>query len=137
MKKLSLIAALALGSLLACSTIAMAQDASANKDAKKGGKGGRMSIEQQMEKMTKDLSLTDEQKPKVEAVLKDSAKKRQEIFADTSMDRQQMREKMRPIMEEQNKKLKEILTPDQMEKYTKMQDEMKKKAGAAKKKTDQ
>ena len=49
MKKLSLIAALALGGLLACSTIAMAQDASANKDGKKGGKGGRMSIEQQME----------------------------------------------------------------------------------------
>ena len=137
MKKLSLIAALALGGLLACSTIAMAQDASANKDAKKGGKRGFQSIEQQMERLTKELTLTDEQKPKVEAVLKESQKKRQEIFADTSMDRQQMREKMRPIMEEQNKKLKEILTPDQMEKYTKMQDEMKKKAGAAKKKTDQ
>ena len=38
-------------------------------------------------------------------------------------------------MEEQTKKMKEILTPDQMEKYTKMQEAMKKKGG--KKKADQ
>ena len=43
----------------------------------------------------------------------DRSKKRQEIFSDSSLDRSQMREKMQPIMEEQNKKLKAILTEDQ------------------------
>jgi Spy/CpxP family protein refolding chaperone len=134
MKKLSLIAALALGGLLACSTIAMAQDASTNNAGKKGGKRGFPTVEQQLDRMTTALTLTDDQKPKVKAVLEDSSKKRTELFSDTSMDRQARRDKMQAIMDDQTKKLKEILTPDQMEKYTKMQDEMKKKG---KKKSDQ
>jgi Spy/CpxP family protein refolding chaperone len=124
MKKLSLIAALALGGLLACCTLATAQDA--NKDATPKKKRG-FSVEQQMERMTTELSLTDEQKPKVKAVLEDASKKRQEIFSDSSLDRQQQREKMQPIMEEQNKKMKEILTSDQYDKYEKMMQDMRKK----------
>jgi periplasmic protein CpxP/Spy len=136
MKKLSLIAALALGGLLACSTIGMAQDDSAKKDTNKGGKG-RMSVEQRLEKMSTDLNLTDAQKPKVKAVLEDQQKKMQELRADTSLDQQARREKMTSIMEDTNKKIKEILTPEQQEKWTKMQDEMKQKRGGNKKKTDQ
>ena len=70
--------------------------------------------------MTTQLSLTDEQKPKVKAVLEDSAKKRKEITSDSSVDRQLMREKMQPIMKEQNKKMKAILTDDQYAKYQEM-----------------
>ena len=132
MKKLSLIAALALGTLVVCSTVAMAQDT--NAAPKKGGKRGFPSVEQQMERLTTELSLTDEQKPKVEAVLKDSQKKRQDLFSDQSMDRQERRDKMTALREEQTKKLKEILTPDQMDKYTKMMEEMKQKG--RKKQTD-
>jgi periplasmic protein CpxP/Spy len=131
MKRFSLIAALALGGLLAFSTIAMAQDAT--KDTKKNGKRGFPTVEQQLEKMTKDLSLTDEQKPKVKAVLEDVSKKRQELRG-TPQDEQ--RAKRQAIMEEQNKKMKEILTPDQLEKYKKMQEEMKKNYGGKKKKTE-
>ena len=116
MNKLSLVAAMALGGLVACSTLATAQD-NATKETKKKG---RYTIEQQMERMTTELSLTAEQKPKVEAVLKESNKKRQEIFNDSSIDRSQMREKMQPIMEEQTKKLKAILTEDQFKKYQEM-----------------
>ena len=133
MNKLSLIAAMALGGLVACSTLATAQDAT--KDAKKGGKG-RFNVEQQMERMTTQLDLTAEQKPKVEAVLKDSFKKRQEIFNDSSIERSQMREKMRPITEEQNKKLKAILTEDQYKKYTEMQQRGKKGGKRAEKKSE-
>ena len=59
-------------------------------------------------------------------MLEDSAKKRQEIFSDSSIDRSQMREKMQPIMEEQNKKMKEILTDDQYKKYQEMNQRGKK-----------
>ena len=120
---------MALGGLVACSTLASAQDAS--KDAKKGGKRG-FSVEQQMERYTTQLSLTDEQKPKVEAVLKESFKKRQEIFNDSSIERSQMREKMQPIMEEQNKKMKAILTEDQFKKYQEMNQRRGKKGGEKK-----
>ena len=72
------------------------------------------------------LNLTDEQKPKVKAVLDDSAKKMQDLAPE---DR---REKGRAIREEETTKLKEILTPEQMDKYTKMQEEMRKKGGKKK-----
>jgi periplasmic protein CpxP/Spy len=118
MKKLSLIAALALGGLLACSTVATAQDAPK--------KGNRMTVEQRMEKLSTDLNLTDAQKPKVKALLEDTQKKMREVPQD------ERREKMPAIWEEQNKKMKEILTPEQMEKYTKLQEAEKGKRGKKK-----
>jgi len=66
MSRLSLIAAMALGGLLACSTLVTAQD-STNAPARRG-KGG-FSVEQRLERMTTQLDLTDAQKPKVKAVL--------------------------------------------------------------------
>ncbi len=101
-------AALALGGLLACTMPALAQDSG------QGKKGGRMNIEQQMERLTTELKLTDEQKPKVKAVLEERNKKMQEL---SGVPREERRDKMRPIMEETNKKLEKILTPDQFKKY--------------------
>ena len=95
------IAAIALGGLIAFSTMATAQE---GKEGKK--KGGMPSVEQQMERLTEALKLTDEQKPKVEAVLKESAKKREEL-RDVPQD--ERRDKAQAIREEQNKKMKEIL----------------------------
>ena len=111
--KTVLITALAMGGLLACANLASAQD------AKGEGKKGR-NPERQLEQMTKELSLTEAQKPKVKAVLEDGAKKRQEI-ADLPQD--QRRDKARALIEDQNKKLKEILTPEQYEKWQKLAQE--------------
>ena len=130
MSKLSLIAAMALGGLVACSTLVNAQDGT-NAPDKKGGKRGR-SPDQLMEKYTEQLSLTDEQKPKFKAVLDDSGKKRREISRDSSLDQPQRREKWQTIMEAQNKKMKEILTADQYKKYQEMNEKMKKGGGKKK-----
>ena len=119
MKKLSLVAALAIGGLVACSTLATAQD-STNNVPKKGGKRGMPTVEQQMERMTAALDLTDAEKPKVKAVLEDSSQKMKEIMSDTSLDQAARREKMRPIRDEQNKQMKAILTDDQYTKYLAM-----------------
>ena len=135
MKKLSLVAALALGSLVACSIMANAQEAKGGKRG--GGKGGGPpTVEQQLEQMTTDLSLTDEQKPKVKAVLEERSKKMQELMSG-DVPREQMREKMQPIQEEQTKKMKGILTPEQFGKYEKAQGERRSRMGGGKKKTDQ
>lgn len=111
MSKLSLIAALALGGLMACSTLATAQQ--------KGGKKG-MTAEQRLEAMTTQLSLTDEQKPKVKAALEATSTAMQEIRKDTSLDQQARRDKMQPIMDKQNTEMKKILTPEQYTKYQEM-----------------
>ena len=120
--KTGLIAALALGGLLALTNIASAQDA-------KEGKKGRMSPERRLEALTKELNLTDAQKPKVKAVLEDSSKKMADL---QNVDRSERREKMRGIMDDQNKKMKEILTPDQYEKYEKYQKEEQERRGKKK-----
>jgi len=108
-KRISLITALTVASVLAGTMLASAQD---NKETKKGGRGA--SVEQRLDQMTQDLKLTDEQKPKVKAVLEDGQKKRAEL---RDLDQDQRREKGRALMEEQNKKLKEILTADQYKKW--------------------
>jgi Spy/CpxP family protein refolding chaperone len=135
--KISIVAALALGGLLAWSTLATAQDAKegtkeGTKEGKKGGRGG-FSVERQMDRLTTELTLTDAQKPKVKAVLEDTAKKRQELFADNSVPREQRREKMQGLMQEQEKKMKEILTPEQQEKYQKMMEQRRQNQGGGKK----
>ena len=108
MKKLSLIVAVALGTLVVCN-LATAQDAS------KKGKQGRMSAEQRVEQMKKDLNLTDEQVPKVKAVLEDQQKKMQELRSET--DQTARRTKMREIMEQTQTKMKGILTEEQLTKW--------------------
>jgi Spy/CpxP family protein refolding chaperone len=120
--KLGLLAALVLGGLVAGSTLATAQDAA----PPAGKKRGAMGVEQQLERMTTELKLTDAQVPKVKALLEEGAKKRGELRDATPEER---REKMTAMREEQDKKLKEILTPEQFEKWTKMRDEMRKKGG--------
>jgi len=126
--KLSVIAGLTLGGLVACSNLAMAQD-------QKPGRGRRgPTVEQQMERMTEELKLTDEQKPKVKPVLEDSHKKRQELIGDTSVSREDRRPKMRAIMDNEDKKLKEILTADQYAKHEKMREEMRAGGKGGKKK---
>ncbi len=107
MKKLSLIIAVALGTLVAGS-LAMAQEA--GKDASKKGKGF-FSADQRLERMSTQLNLTDDQKPKVKAVLEDTAKKMKDLAPE---DR---RTKGREIREEETKKLKAILTDEQFKKY--------------------
>jgi len=134
MRKLSLIAAMVLGGLVACSTVATAQDAS-NPPAKKGGKRG-FSVEQQLERLTTQLNLTDEQKPKVKKVLEDQLKKIQEMRNDTSLDQDARREKMKTMRTDQEKKMKEILTPDQFEKWKKSRDEFRKKGPGGEKKAE-
>lgn len=135
--KISLIAAIALGALMVCTTVGNAQP-SDDKGEKKGPPGGRKgmpTVEQQLEKMTKELSLTDDQKPKVKEVIEENRKKMQELFASAQGggDRAAMREKRQAISDDQDKKLKAILKPDQYEKWEKMRDKMREEMRKGKK----
>jgi len=126
-RTVSLTAALVLGGLLACTNLASAQQDNAPKEGKKGRKGP--SVEQQMERLTTELKLTDDQKPKIKAVVEDIDKKRRELFTDTSLSREERMPKMRALMDEQDKKFKEILTADQYKSWEKMRDEMRQRRG--------
>lgn len=116
--RISLIAALALGGMLVCTTLVSAQDA-----PKKKGRG--QTVEQRVERLDKAVTLTDEQKTKVTALYEEDGKKMRELRGDTSLDQQQRREKMQEIRKDSDAKLKAILKPDQFEKYQKWQEEMR------------
>jgi hypothetical protein len=130
--KLSLIAALALGGLMACASLATAQDNKENKGGSGQGRG-RMNIDARMERLTTELTLTDAQKPKVKAVLEETQKKARELRDDSSLSQEQRTEKRRAIGEEESKSLKAILTPEQMEKYKNMAQQFRRGQGGEKK----
>lgn len=123
MKRIGLFAVLVLGAALTVTHVANAQDSA----PKAKGKGTAQSVEQQMERMTKQLTLTEAQKPKVKAVLEETRKKRQALTEDTSVTGRDRREKMTALVEEQEKKLKAILTPEQFTAYQKAREEARAK----------
>lgn len=126
MKKnaISLVAALAVGSFLACTTIAKAQDTNTQRTGRRGA-----SVEQRVDRLSTELNLTDEQKTKVTALFQDQAKQMRAMRQDTSLSREDRRAKMRTMREDTDKKMKTILTPDQEKKWQQMRKEMRSRRG--------
>lgn len=115
MTKTFALAALVASSLLA-GTALQAQDATQNATQAKPAMHGRPNIDQ----ITKELSLTDDQKTKFKAVLDDQQTKMKALRDDTSLSREDRRTKSKGIREAAETKIKDILTPEQLEKWQKM-----------------
>jgi protein CpxP len=95
----------ALCSAALCSTPMLAQG---------GGGGMRMSADDRVAAIDKAVTLTDDQKPKVKAILEADQKKMQDLFAAQDPD---MRTKMTQIRTDENTQIKALLTDDQKTKY--------------------
>jgi protein CpxP len=87
--------------------------------------GQRGSVQQRVDRMSSELNLTSDQKTKVTALMEGEAKQRKELRNDTSLSREQKREKGQVMMADQEKKLKQILTPDQFQKWQKVRQEFR------------
>ena len=120
LNKTTLIAALALGGLLTMGTALNAQTTTTNAPAAATIPAARRSGLFGIDQLTKQLALTDDQKPKVQAVLDDQRKKMSELRQDTTLSTEDKRAKSKTIRDEATAKLKEILTADQFAKYQKM-----------------
>ncbi|HEV2392030.1 MAG TPA: hypothetical protein VG146_06665 [Verrucomicrobiae bacterium] len=119
MQKTSLIAALAMGALLTCATVAQAQDTNAAPR-----RGGRMTLQQRVDRISTQLDLSSDQKTKVTAALEAEGKQMRELRNDSSLSRNDRREKVRALREDTNKKFKDILSSDQYEKWQKIRSQM-------------
>jgi len=128
--KYSLIAVLALGSLLCGTQLSSAQDA--KEGNKEGKKRGGMSAQQRADTLATRLELSAEQKTKVTTVFEAENKKIRDLRADQSTPREQQREKLRALREETAKEMKGILTPAQFEQWQKMRQELRQRAGEKK-----
>lgn len=76
--------------------------------------------EGRLERMSKDLNLTAEQKEKISAIVKESGEKMKEAM-------QKARESGKAAREETDKQIKAVLTPEQAQKFEAMQVEREKK----------
>ena len=108
MKK-QVIATIVLGALVAFSpVVTQAQE-----------KKGRPDPAEQIKQLTELLALTAEQKPKIEALIKEQGEKMRAIFADQNTPQEDRRKKMTDMRTEFTGKIKAVLTKEQGEKYDK------------------
>ena len=129
--QLSLVAVLALGSLVAFAPISQAQD---KKDEKKEQKpearpGERKGpgLQDRLQQMSEALKLTDEQKEKLKPIFKEEGEKLKALREDTSVAQEEKRAKGREIMEAVAAKIKPILTAEQATKWEELRAEAQKK----------
>ena len=120
-KKL-MMAALLAASVLAGSSALQAQDATTNNSpttpttpppgapVRRGG----------FEMISKQLDLTDDQKPKVKPIWEDMQQQMREVRTDSTLANTEKRAKMKDIRDATTAKLKDILTADQLTKWEKM-----------------
>jgi len=121
------IAALVAGSLLAWNVAARAAETNTPpaKPAPGGPPqgqrpGGMMRGGPNLEMLTEQLNLTEEQKPKVKSVLEAREKKVLEVRNDTSLSQEERRTKMMAIRDETDAQMKAVLTTEQYEKWQQM-----------------
>lgn len=115
--KRGLAVAIVLGSLMAFGPQANAAD---NQGQTQAG-GRRQTAQERMKKLAADLNLTQEQQDKLKPVLQEQSKKLRELRQDTSLSATDRRAKAKTIRDDAAKQIKAILTPEQWEKYQKLQ----------------
>lgn len=130
MKRVSLILM-----VLLATTLVSAQRGGSNSRGERPGGEQRMSPEerqaQELDTLTKVLSLSEEQRTKIEELQENQRKafeENREAMSENT-DREAMREKMMAMREKYEEDMKSILTPEQVEKYDayqkKREEEMK------------
>jgi Spy/CpxP family protein refolding chaperone len=126
LSQLSFLAALALGALVAIVPNARAQD---TKDAAKpalpasGARSGRGGGAAQLDRLSERLKLTDDQKTKLQPILKEEAAKLRELRDDKTVTEEQRPAKAREIRQQYLAKIKPILTTEQFDQLKKMREQ--------------
>lgn len=118
---LNLAALAALSGFLVSSGISSAQTTNSASPAPRRGP----TIEQRVQRLTTELKLNEDQKANLTALFQKEAVQRREIFTDRNMSREERRDKMRALMQEQNKQMKLIFTPEQFEKWKTIRAELR------------
>jgi len=120
--KATFLAALTAAGLLACGQ-AFAQDntptpPSSNTSTNAAPRGQGRGFN--MDRLVKQLNLTDDQKPKVQPILDSWHQQTMAVFQDQSLSRDDKRAKVKTIHDDTTAKLQPILTADQMATWNKI-----------------
>ncbi len=79
----------------------------------------------QLERLSKELNLTDDQKAKVKPILDEQTKQMHATQDDTSLSQEQKRDKMKQIHQTTHSQINEILTPEQQKKFAALKEQQK------------
>jgi periplasmic protein CpxP/Spy len=104
--------------LALCGVQANAQSGSS--EGHRRGRRHQMSPDQQLQRLSETLSLTDDQKGQIRPILEDRHQKMQSIRSESSLSRQERISKMRSIFEESDNKIRAVLNDDQKQKFDEM-----------------
>jgi len=116
-----------LTAVLLCGALSLTPFVRAAADAKRGERAEK--ARERMQEVTEKLGLTDAQKEKLKPILQAQGEKMKEVMGNADLSREQKAEKMKAMRDEFAPKFKEVLTPEQFEKWQKMREEMRGKAG--------
>ena len=94
-----------------------------------GPGGGRMDPARRLAMMKDQLGLSDDQTAKIKAIMDESRGKMEGVRADSSLSQDDSRAKMMAINQEQNSKIRAVLTADQQTKFDAMQQRMRRGPG--------
>jgi Spy/CpxP family protein refolding chaperone len=116
LNKTLIIAGLVAGSVFAANVAVRAQDSTNTPPAHPPVAHGGANFDY----IATQLALTDDQKEKVRPILDEMRQKTADLRKDTTLAMEDRRAKMKEIRENTSTKLKDILTPQQFEKWQKM-----------------
>jgi periplasmic protein CpxP/Spy len=84
------------------------------------GPGQATTADQRLQRMTKQLNLSDAQQQLIKPILENEAKQMQTLHEDSSLSQQDRMSKMQQIRQDTSSQLKPILNADQQQKYEQM-----------------
>ncbi len=76
--------------------------------------------EERLDRMAKDLNLTDDQKAKIKPILEKEADQRKAIMEDSSLSREDRRAKFMELQQKTHADIKAVLNQDQQKKFEEM-----------------
>ncbi len=120
MKK-SLVCALLAVAMACCGTALYAQQDNMGQGGPAAGHRMPMSPDQQLQRMTQTLNLTEDQQQKIKPILENQSTQMQGLHQDTTMSREDKMAKMQQIRQGTNEQINGILNPDQQKKWEQMQ----------------
>jgi periplasmic protein CpxP/Spy len=102
---------------------AASQDSKAQAQTENGMHHGQRAG--QLERLSKELNLTDEQKTKVKPILDEQTKQMHATQEDSSLTQEQKHDKMKQIHETTHSQINDILTPEQQKKFAALKEQQK------------
>ena len=85
----------------------------------------RMSVDEQLERLTKKLKLSDDQQAKLKPILEDQNKQMEQIHNDSSLSREDRFSKMQALRQGSDTQIKTVLNEEQQKSFDKMREEQR------------